>query len=95
MLLIPMFFHLKVGNEKYLKQRSLHFIPQTGDLLKIANHSFKVIEVEHDLDAYEGKEYEHGCPCHSIKAIPSEGMYAPDELYSIHEDIKSDGWKKG
>ncbi len=93
MLLINVFFHLKIGNEKYLKQEEIHFIPRVGDHLKIVNHSFVVEEVEHDLDGYSSKDYKMGCACHSIKAAPSERMYTPDDFHSLNEEIQKAGWK--
>lgn len=91
----PVCYHVSVGQSKFLTHFSVHSIPRVGDFLKILNYSFIVIEVEQDLDAYKGKDFEHGIPCNSVTAVLNYKIYSGDDYINIIEEFISSGkWTK-
>lgn len=90
MNLNPVYFKVLVGDRKFVKIIFLIFLPQVNDLLKIANHSFVITEVEHNLDAYVSEDFKQGSFCVAIKAK----LNKESDFYAISNDLFSAGWSE-
>lgn len=88
---IPVFYHLKIGQKKFLKTIFVRLIPVKGDYLKIANHSFIVREREQDLDAYLCSDLIL-MPCESIKAELNPECHNEEDYQKAIQGIKFDDW---
>ena len=93
MHLIQIYFRLVIGQAKYTKTIWVESVPKAGELLKVAQSSFIVTEVEHDLDAYENEEFKHGSFCITVKAKINDAVYSLEDRPSVVGEVMRAGWK--
>ncbi|HSE56822.1 MAG TPA: hypothetical protein VLB02_01925 [Candidatus Paceibacterota bacterium] len=94
--MIKVFYKLLIGNTSFTKVCKVHSVPAEGTLLKAANFSFKVFEIEQDLDVYISDGVELGQFSDSVKANFNDEWEMPSgsRLKKLFEDLTKAGWEQ-
>ncbi|MEI6529344.1 MAG: hypothetical protein WCN88_03030 [Candidatus Falkowbacteria bacterium] len=87
-------YRLEVGQNYFIKQIFVNFLPPDGSYLKISNYSFRVNEIEQDLDAYADKKNFMGLPCESVRANLNMMVHNPESFSEVEKDLRGIGWQK-
>ena len=88
MNVIPVYFHISVGDKKFLKRVPVQSIMPQHSLIKLAGHSFVVEHTEQNLDSYidaytdGGMEPLYG-PFESAYLIPNPKCHSEEDYPQI------------
>jgi|GEM_PF-4087316 len=94
MNLTPVMYTLEVGGNYFLKSIFVQFLPTDGSNLKIVNHSFRVNEIEQDLDAYADEHHLHGSSCESVRAKLDPKAHNKADYPEVEKALLENGWSK-